>query len=446
MQAANIFRQVQRSQRHIIVLRQRCMSSAVASSSSPPAPLPVESLEHLSESALSEDQRAFRDLARDFSLAELQPNAAKWDRESYFPVETLRQAASLGFGAMFVSEDYGGTGLGRADGALIVEELAAGCTSTTAYLTIHNMCAWMIDTYGSVDQRESWLPRMAGMDVLASYCLTEPNSGSDAASLSTKAEYDPETDEFVLHGSKAFISGAGTTDVYLVMARSGGIGTGAGGVSCFLVEKGMPGLSFGENEAKMGWKSQPTRAVFFDGVRVPAKTHLLGEEGQGFKIAMSGLDGGRLSIGACSLGAAKCALETAASYVKERKQFGVSLATQQSVQFKLADMATDLHGARLMLHYAANLMDRQKLFMAQSDGAVSVPGGARTTTVACAMAKQKATDVGFRVCNDALQLHGGYGYLASYSLERHVRDVRVHQILEGTNEIMRHIISREICK
>ena len=280
-------------------LRLRSFSAAAAAAASPPAPMPVDALENLASVSLNEDQVAFRELARDFSLAELQPYAAQWDRESHFPVDTLRAAAQLGFGAMFCKEEHGGTGLGRLDGATIFEELSAGCTSTTAYLTIHNMCAWMIDTYGTPEQRAEWVPKFASMEKLSSYCLTEPGSGSDAASLSTRAVLDEATGEFVLDGSKAFISGAGTTDVYLVMARTGGGGSGAGGVSCFLVEKGMEGLSFGENEAKMGWKSQPTRAVFFDGVRVP-KTHMLGgvdREGQGFKIAMSGLDGGRLSIG-----------------------------------------------------------------------------------------------------------------------------------------------------
>ena len=379
----------------------------------------------LQDSMLTSDQLEFQSLARDFAQKEMMPHAGDWDRQSIFPVDCLRQAAELGFAAVFVDPEHGGTGLSRADGAVIFEELAAADTSTTAYLTIHNMVAWMVDTFGNEEQKQRFLPGLCSMDLLASYCLTEPGSGSDAASLRTTAR--EEGDSLVLNGSKAFISGGGWSDVYAVMCRTGGADSGAQGVSCVLVEKGSEGLSFGKNEAKLGWKTQPTSALIFEDCRVP-KANLLGSPGQGFKIAMRGLDGGRLSIGACSLGAARQCLELTQAYVQERRQFGAPLSANQALQFKVADMATDLHSARLVLHHAAALLDRKD----------------PSATVACAMAKQKATDTGFSVCNDALQLHGGYGYLNDYPIERYFRDVRVHQILEGTNEIMRHIIARSV--
>uniref|UniRef100_A0A7S2WBK3 Isobutyryl-CoA dehydrogenase, mitochondrial n=1 Tax=Rhizochromulina marina TaxID=1034831 RepID=A0A7S2WBK3_9STRA len=382
-----------------------------------------EGLHALLDAVMTEEQREYQAVARAFAENELAPHAADWDRDSHFPVDKLREAAALGFGGLFVSAEHGGSELSRVDGSVIVEELAAGCTGTTAYLTIHNMCGWMIDTFGSDEQRAEWLPRFCSMDVLSSYCLTEPGSGSDAASLATRAERDG--DEYVLNGSKAFISGAGVTDVYLVMCRTGG--EGPGGVSTLLVEKDTPGLSFGKNEYKMGWKCQPTAAVIFEDCRVPVANRI-GNEGDGFKIAMRGLDGGRLSIGACSLGAARACHDIATDYVKDRKQFQKPLSANQSVQFKIADMAMELHSARLLLRSAAALLDAKD----------------PSATVACAMAKRKATDMGFAVCNEALQLHGGYGYLNDYPVERFVRDVRVHQILEGTNEIMRHIVARSL--
>lgn len=374
---------------------------------------------------LSEDQQAFQDVARGFAADELAPYAADWDRDAFFPVETLRKAAALGFAGIYVKEDVGGSALTRLDAALIFEALSAGCTSTAAYLSIHNMASWMIDSFGTDAQRQQWLPDLTSMNKIASYCLTEPGAGSDAASLRTKAVLDG--DHYVLNGSKAFISGSGTSDVYVCMVRTGD--EGAGGVSCLVVEKGTPGLSFGAVERKMGWNSQPTAAVIFEDTRVPV-ANLIGEEGQGFKIAMMGLDGGRLNIGACSLGTAQTALETARVYMLERKQFGKPLAGFQALQFKLADMATELEAARLLLYQAA-----AKVTAKTSDA-----------TMFAAMAKRFATDTGFKVVNEALQIHGGYGYLKDYPLERHLRDVRVHQILEGTNEIMRVIIAREMLK
>jgi alkylation response protein AidB-like acyl-CoA dehydrogenase len=372
---------------------------------------------------LSEEQRAFRDLARGFAQGVLAPGAAGWDAECVFPVAELRQAAALGFGGIYVREDVGGSGLGRLDAALIFEELAAGCTSTAAYLSIHNMAAWMIDRFGTEDQRQRFLPDLAAMRHLASYCLTEPAAGSDAAALATRATL--AGDHYVLNGSKAFISGATVSDLYLVMARTGE--AGAGGISCLLVEKGTPGLSFGKLERKMGWNSQPTAAVIFSDCPVPVANRV-GAEGEGFKIAMQGLDGGRVNIAACSLGAGQAALEQALSYVDERRAFGRKLADFQALQFKLADMATDLAAARLMVWRAAAALD----------------AGEADATLHCAMAKRFATDAGFAVCNEALQLHGGYGYLKDFPLERLLRDTRVHQILEGTNEIMRVIIARRL--
>jgi hypothetical protein len=372
---------------------------------------------------LTEDQIAFRDTARAFAAERMAPFAAAWDEGSVFPVETLREAAALGFGGLYLAEDVGGAGLGRLDAALVYEELAQACPSTTAYVSIHTMAAWMIDRFGRDELRRRFLPDLAAMKTFASYCLTEPGAGSDAASLRTRATRDG--DGYVLNGAKAFISGGGVADVYVVMARTGA--EGPRGVSCFVVEKGSPGLSFGKQEAKLGWKSQPTAAVLFENCRVPA-ANLVGEEGQGFKIAMAGLDGGRINIAACSLGGAQAALDRATAYVKERRQFGRPLADFQALRFRLADMATELEAARLMVHRAARLLDAKD------------PGATR----AAAMAKRFATDVGFDVVNQALQLHGGYGYLRDFPVERLLRDLRVHQILEGTNEIMRVIVARDM--
>lgn len=372
---------------------------------------------------LSEDQQAFREAAREFAQGEMAPYAAGWDDDSIFPVDALRKAAELGFAGIYVRDDVGGSGLGRLDAAVIFEELAAACPSTAAFISIHNMASWMIDTWGTDAQRHRWLPALTRMEKFASYCLTEPGAGSDAASLRTRAVRDG--DHYVLNGSKAFISGGGVSDVYVCMVRTGG--EGAGGISCIVVEKGTPGLSFGKQEHKLGWKSQPTAAVIFDNCRVPAE-NLIGAEGEGFKIAMKGLDGGRLNIAACSIGGARFCLEQAVAYTRERKQFGKPLNAFQALQFKLADMATELDAARLMLHRAALSLD------ARSPEA----------TMQCAMAKRFATDTGFQVANDALQLHGGYGYIKEYPIERIFRDLRVHQILEGTNEIMRVIIARQL--
>lgn len=374
---------------------------------------------------LTAEQAAIQDAAVAFATGELAPHAAEWDETAYFPVDALRAAAALGFGGIYVREDVGGSALGRLDAALIFEALSAGCTSTAAYLSIHNMAAWMIDHFGSEPQRQKWLPRLCGMELIASYCLTEPDAGSDAASLKTCAVRDG--DEYVVDGGKAFISGSGTSDVYVCMVRTGE--EGASGVSCLVIEKDTPGLSFGKQERKMGWRSQPTAMVLFDGCRVPVDNRL-GAEGEGFKIAMQGLDGGRLNIGACSLGAAGACLNLAKSYMVERRQFGKPLADFQALRFKLADMATELEAARLLLRSAAAKLDAK----------------APDATLSAAMAKRFATDAGFNIVNEALQIHGGYGYLRDFPLERFLRDVRVHQILEGTNEIMRVIISRELLK
>ncbi|MBK4722341.1 isobutyryl-CoA dehydrogenase [Azospirillum sp. YIM DDC1] len=373
--------------------------------------------------ALSEEQQAFRDTARDFAQQEMAPNAAHWDENSVFPVDTLRQAAALGFAGIYVGEEFGGSGLGRLDAALIFEELSAACPSTAAYISIHNMASWMIDRFGNPEQRARFLPALTTMEHFASYCLTEPGAGSDAAALRTRAERDG--DHYVLNGSKAFISGGGTSDVYVCMVRTGE--PGPKGISCIVVEKGTPGLSFGKQEHKLGWKSQPTAAVIFENCRVPVANRI-GEEGEGFRIAMKGLDGGRLNIAACSVGGARFCLEQAIAYTTERKQFGKPLNAFQALQFKLADMATELDAARLMLHRAAASLD----------------AGSPEATAHCAMAKRFATDAGFQVVNEALQLHGGYGYIKEYPIERIFRDLRVHQILEGTNEIMRVIIARHL--
>ena len=373
----------------------------------------------------SEDQVAIQDAARAFAEAELAPHAARWDEDKHFPIDVLRHAASLGFAAIYVAEDMDGSGLGRMDAALIFEALARGCVSTAAFLSIHNMSSWMIDRFGSGDLRRRYLPRLATMELIASYCLTEPGAGSDAASLTTSARRDGE--DYVLNGAKAFISGGGVSDIYVVMARTGA--PGARGISTFVVDKGTPGLSFGAQERKMGWNSQPTAMVQFDDCHVPAANRI-GDEGEGFKFAMAGLDGGRVNIAACSLGGASFAFDTARAYIQTRQQFGHPLAEFQALQFKLADMATELDAARLMTWRAAAALDADR------------PDKTRL----CAMAKRFATDAGFDAANQALQLHGGYGYLKDYPLERIVRDLRVHQILEGTNEIMRVIIARELLR
>lgn len=375
--------------------------------------------------SLNEDQRAIQDMARSFTADRITPDAHLWDEDKVWPKEVAQAAGELGFGSIYVSEEGGGCGLSRIESVLIFEQLSMGCPSTAAMISIHNMATWMIDRFGNDEQRERFVHDLIAIDKMASYCLTEPGAGSDAASLKTKATRDG--DEYVLNGAKAFISGGGTSDVYVVMARTSD--DGARGISCFVVEKDTPGLSFGAQEKKLGWHSQPTSAVMFDDCRIPA-TNLVGEEGQGFKIAMMGLDGGRLNIAACSLGGAQRALDESVMYTKDRKQFGQSIADFQATQFKLADMATELEAARLLLYAAA-----QKV----SDGA---PGAAAHA----AMAKRFTTDVGFEVTNHALQLHGGYGYLQDYPIERILRDLRVHQILEGTNEIMRVVISRELLK
>jgi alkylation response protein AidB-like acyl-CoA dehydrogenase len=375
--------------------------------------------------ALSEDERALEDAARDFAAAELAPHSAHWDEAAHFPVDVLKKAAGLGFAGLYVKEDVGGSGLTRLDAAIVFEALSGGDVSTAAFLSIHNMASWMIDRFGDEQLRQRYLPRLTRMDLIASYCLTEPGAGSDAASLKTSARRDG--DDYLLNGTKAFISGAGTSDLYVVMARTGG--DGAGGISAIVVEKDAPGLTFGAQEKKLGWKSQPTAMVHFDNVRVPT-INRIGEEGHGFRFAMMGLDGGRLNIAACALGGAGQAFETARAYLAERQQFGRPLSQFQALQFKLADMATDLEAARLMVRRAAAALD----------------AGDPAATRLCAMAKRFATDAAFDVANQALQLHGGYGYLKDYPLERIVRDLRVHQILEGTNEIMRVIIARELLK
>ena len=372
---------------------------------------------------LGDEQRAFQELARDFAERELMPHADLWDAEAIFPVETMRKAAALGFAAIYVRDDVGGSGLTRSDAVVIFEELARGCPSTAAYISIHNMVSWMIDSFGDEAQRRRWLPKLATMEYLASYCLTEPGAGSDAAALRTRALRDGG--HYVLNGSKAFISGAGASDVYAVMCRTGE--AGPRGISCIVVEKDTPGLSFGALEDKLGWRNQPTAIVNFENCRVPVENRI-GAEGLGFKIAMQGLDGGRLNIAACSLGGAQECFDRAVRYLHERRAFGRALAEFQALQFRIADMATELEAARLLLRQAAAKVD------AKSPDA----------TRAAAMAKSYATDAGFKIVNEALQLHGGYGYLRDYQIERYLRDLRVHQILEGTNEIMRLIIARDV--
>lgn len=376
---------------------------------------------------LSEDQATFYELAKSFSDNEMKPYANEWDEKSIFHMETFKKLAELGFAGIFVNEEYGGSGLNRVDTTVIVEALATGCVGTTAMLTIHNMCAGMLDKFASKELKEKYLPKLCSLELMASYCLTEPASGSDAGSLSTSAKLDESTQEYVINGGKCFISGAGLSDVYLVMCRTGTPEEKGGGVSCILIPKDTPGMSFGSNEEKMGWKCQPTRQIIFEDCRVPV-TNRVGEMGKGFDMAKAGLDGGRLSIGACSLGAATECFNIAVAYAKERKQFGKAIIKNQAIQFKLAKMAEDLCTSRLALRNAAKMLDE----------------GHPLAPVYCAMAKKIATDKGFDVCNEALQMHGGYGYLKDYSVERYLRDVRVHQILEGTNEIMSMVVGKAI--
>ena len=370
---------------------------------------------------LTEDQVAIRDMALSFARDELAPNAVEWDQKKHFPVDTLHAAGELGMGGIYVSEDHGGSALSRFDAVVIFEALSQGCPTIASYISIHNMVAGMVDNFGNDEQKAHWLPKLCTMEWLASYCLTEANAGSDAAALRTRAVRDG--DSYILNGAKQFISGAGSSDLYLVMARTGE--DGPGGISAFLVPKDTPGLSFGANEHKMGWNAQPTRAVIMEDARVPASA-LLGQEGMGFKFAMKGLDGGRINIAACSIGGAQAALDKALTYMSERKAFGQSLDRFQALQFRIADMATELEAARTFVHRAASALDAKS----------------KDATRLCAMAKRFATDTGFEVANNALQLFGGYGYLADYGVEKIVRDLRVHQILEGTNEIMRLIVSR----
>jgi alkylation response protein AidB-like acyl-CoA dehydrogenase len=372
---------------------------------------------------LDADQSAVRDMARAFAAEVFAPNAIAWDETKHFPVAEMRKAAALGMGGIFVAEAFGGSGLSRLTGTLIFEALATGCPTTSAFMSIHNMVAGLIDVFGSDEQRRHWLPQLCAMDLLASYCLSEPGAGSDAAGLATRATHDG--DGYILNGQKQFISGAGASDVYLVMTRTGG--EGPSGISAFLVPGDTPGLSFGANERKMGWNAQPTRAVMFGNVRVPAANRL-GAEGLGFKIAMTGLDGGRLNIAACSLGGAQSALDKTLAYMSNRRAFGRRLDEFQALQFRLADMATQLEASRALLWHAAAALDRKD----------------NEATRLAAMAKRFVTDACFEVANQALQLHGGYGYLSEYGIEKIVRDLRVHQILEGTNEIMRLIVARSL--
>lgn len=379
----------------------------------------------INQFALNEDQLAIQKMAQKFTADEITPFAAEWDEKHIFPRETIQKAAQLGFGSIYVSEESGGIGLGRLESALIMEAMAYGCPSTSAFISIHNMAAWMIDSYGDQDVKERYLPDLIGMDKIASYCLTEAGAGSDAASLKTKAVRDG--DHYVVSGSKQFISGGGENEIYVVMTRTSD--DGAGGVTCLVIEKNMAGVSFGANEKKLGWHSQPTAQVNFDEVRVPISNRI-GAEGEGFRIAMSGLDGGRLNIGACSLGGAQRCLDEAIAYTKERKQFGKAIAEFQNTQFTLADMATDLEASRALLYLAA----------------CKVNEGAPDKTRFAAMAKRLSTDNGSKIVNDALQLFGGYGYLQDYPIERFWRDLRVHSILEGTNQVMRMIVGRDLLR
>ncbi len=375
--------------------------------------------------SLTEDQLAIQEMARKFTADRITPHAAKWDEEGHYPVDVWKAAGELGFGAIYVSEESGGIGLGRLEAALIMEAMAYGCPATSAYISIHNMVAWMIDSFASDEVKARFLPDLVSMDKIASYCLTEPASGSDAAALKTTARLDG--DHYVLNGTKQFISGGGVNDLYAVMVRTGQ--DGPKGISCVIVEKGTPGLSFGAPERKLGWNASPTAQVIFDNVRVPV-TNRVGEEGDGFKFAMAGLDGGRINIGACSLGGAQRCLDEAVAYVKDREQFGQAIAQFQNTQFTLADMATDLEAARALLYLAA----------------AKVSDGAPDKTRFAAMAKKLASDSGSEIVDKALQMFGGYGYLKDYPIERFWRDLRVHRILEGTNEVMRMIIGRDLLK
>ena len=370
---------------------------------------------------LDQDQRSMRDMVLDFAAGRIAPNAVQWDKDRHLPLDVIRETAELGMAGIYVKEDVGGSELKRLDAAVIFEALATGCPAVSAFISIHNMAAWMIDSYASEEQRQRWLPELTSMRKIASYCLTEPGSGSDAVAMKTTAKRDG--DDYVLNGTKQFISGAGSNDLYVVMARTAA--QGSRGVSSFVVEKDAPGLSFGPNERKMGWHIQPTAQVIFEDCRIPAENRI-NDEGMGFRIAMSGLDGGRLNIGACSIGGAQAALDMAKNYSTERKAFGQAIGQFQAIQFKLADMVTELEAARMLLYAAAAKLDAKTA----------------DATQACAMAKRFSTDTGFKVANEALQIHGGYGYLAEYGVEKIVRDLRVHQILEGTNEIMRVIIAR----
>jgi alkylation response protein AidB-like acyl-CoA dehydrogenase len=372
---------------------------------------------------LSDEQRLLVESARAFAAHELTPNAADWDRDHHFPVDVIKRSAEQGYLALYIKEEDGGLGLSRLTSSLIFEQLSAGCIATTAFITIHNMASWMLASFGDQALKDTWLPGLVSGELLASYCLTEPDAGSDAAHLRTRAKRDG--DDYIIDGSKCFISGAGSTDVLIVMARTGE--EGAKGISCFLVPGNTEGVKYGRNELKMGWCAQPTRTISFEGVRIPASQRI-GPEGMGFVYAMKGLDGGRINIASCSLGAAQAALEQSLRYVEERKQFGKTLSHFQALQFKLADMLTDLTASRQMVRLAAHKLDHQH----------------GEASLYCAMAKRFATDHCFNLCNEALQLHGGYGYLNDYPLERWVRDSRVHQILEGTNEIMRVIIARRL--
>jgi len=374
---------------------------------------------------LTDDQREIQELARRFTADRITPHAAEWDEKHIFPRDTIKAAAELGFASIYVSEDSGGIALGRLEAALIMEAMSYGCPSTSAFISIHNMAAWMIDRFGSAAVKDKYLPDLVTMDRLASYCLTEPGSGSDAAALKTRAVRDG--DDWIVTGSKQFISGAGENEVYVTMVRTGE--EGPKGISCLVIEKDMPGVSFGANEKKLGWHSQPTRQVIFDGVRVPG-ANMVGGEGEGFRIAMMGLDGGRLNIGACSLGGAQRCLDEAIAYTRDRKQFGKPIADFQNTQFMLADMATELEAARALLYIAA----------------AKVTANAPDKTKFAAMAKRLATDTGSSVVDRALQLHGGYGYLQDYPIERFWRDLRVHSILEGTNQVMRMIVGRELTR
>jgi alkylation response protein AidB-like acyl-CoA dehydrogenase len=374
--------------------------------------------------SLTEEQIAIQDMALNFAKERIAPGALEWDETGHFPVDIIRETAGLGMATIYVPTEQGGSGLSRLDGALIFEALSYGCPAIASYISIHNMVAWMLAKYGTAEQVKMWMPKLASMEWLSSYCLTEPSAGSDAAALKATARKDG--DHYILNGTKQFISGAGAAEFYFIFARTGS--DGAGGVSAFVVTKDTPGLTFGALEKKMGWNAQPTRQVIMENCRVPAADLVGGTEGQGFKFAMSGLDGGRVNIGACSLGAAWSALDKARGYMFERKAFGQALADFQTMQFKIADMATNLEASRLMIYRAADALDR-------ADPQASLYS---------AMGKRYATDLGFDICNQALQIHGGYGYLKDYGLEKLVRDLRVHQILEGTNEIMRVVISRKV--